>query len=333
MTGFVRGRLVHHLISTLLAVAISGGVLWWLLGEHGLGLLVETVRRAAAGPLLLAGGLVFLIQYARAWRFALLLSGQLTLPSWAMMGIATRLVLFNFLLPFKLGELSFPLMMKQTFGTGYSRAAGVLIMSRLLDFGAVASLFLFCAALVLQPGQLGWSGPVLILAGAAALLAPLVAIDLLPLLRRLAIGWPRLRHLLEQVTEGAALLRPARQRALGMVITAMIWLAHGVIAWLAGQALGSALSYAHFAMAGAAANLAFALPVPSIAGVGPPQAAWAGSLHLAGVAWAEAIATAVACQAVLVAAVLALGALTLAASLRQWLRRDLPVGRGHGLPS
>ncbi len=45
---------------------------------------------------------------------------------------------------------------------------------------------------------------------------------------------------------------------------------------------GRGLNFFEVVLASAAANLAFALPVSGLAGRGPPQAAWAGALHLTG---------------------------------------------------
>jgi hypothetical protein len=326
------GPWARRIGSSLLAAAISGVVLWWLLAD-GAGPVLDALRNAQIWPLALCLPLVALIQAARAWRFSLLLSGRSDPPSWSMLTIATRLVLFNFILPFKLGELSFPVMLKQRYGTAYSRAAGVLVMSRLLDFGAVAGIFLLSAALVLEPATIGWSRPALIAAGVLALAASVLCVDLIPLARRLVVGWPRLAYFAEQLTWGGAMMRPAGPRCLTLALTASIWLSHVLIAWLVAQALATGLGPLPLAMAAAASNLAFALPVNGVAALGPPQAAFAGMLRLAGIGWDPAIAIALVCHGVLLAAILALAALTALGG-----RGSAPTGRtkppaAYGTPS
>jgi hypothetical protein len=58
----------------------------------------------------------------------------------------------------------------------------------------------------------------------------------------------------------------------------------------------------------AAGNLAFALPVNGIAGVGPPQAAWVAATTRGGVPWNDAVISALALHAVVLANAVILGA-------------------------
>ena len=152
-------------ISTGLALVITGVMLWWLL-QDGVGRdLVRAVWGADVRLLLVAAMIVIIIQFVRAWRFSILNNGSMTMPSRSMMSIATRLNLLNFLLPFKLGELGFPLMMKRAFQTPLPQSTGVLILSRLMDFGVVAAILLFAAAYLLAPKSIGWSHEVVVIAG------------------------------------------------------------------------------------------------------------------------------------------------------------------------
>jgi hypothetical protein len=66
-------------------------------------------------------------------------------------------------------------------------------------------------------------------------------------------------------------------------------------------------------MLGAAAgNIAFALPINGIAGIGPAQAAWVAATTWAGVPWDDAIASALALHAVVLVNAVALGGLATA---------------------
>lgn len=303
-------------LSTLLAAAVSAGALLWLLSDEAVVAALGSAL-AAARPWHLGAALALVpvVQGLRAWRFALLLDGRLGPPGWPMYRIAARLTLFNFLLPLKLGELSFPLMMRRAFGTEIARSAGILILSRLLDVPVLAAILLLgAAALPDAAAALGWSRPALLAAGAAALVAPALGLALLaPLRRGLPALPPRLAGLLDRLLWGATMLRALPQRMLALALGLAIWGTHAVIAWLAASAVAEGLGFIRVMLAGAAANVAFALPVPVVAGLGPPQAAWAAALNLAGVAWDAAVVTALTCHAVLVVGVVAVGAATIVA--------------------
>lgn len=281
------------------AIVVSAIVLWWLLAGGISNELIKTVTNASLWPLALGGILAILIQVARAWRFAILVNGTLAFPSWAMIGIASKLVLFNFLLPFKLGELSFPLMMKRAYGTPLSEGTGMLILCRLLDLGVVAAFILVTAAWLLDPAIHGWSPALIGTLGFLALVAPILMVDRLPWLRRLTARWPRIDHVAQKLSQGATVIQPLRLRLPVAALTLLVWTAHAVIAWLTAMAIGAGFGFLEMTMASASSNLAFALPISGVAGLGPPQAAWASMLHLAGHDWAPAIASALLCHVLL----------------------------------
>ena len=83
------------------------------------------------------------------------------------------------------------------------------------------------------------------------------------------------------------------------------------IALLAVRAVDPGIGVASALTAGASANLAFALPITGIAGLGPAQAAWATALNLAGTGWDTAIATALAGHAIVLTGALVLGGIAL----------------------
>jgi glycosyltransferase 2 family protein len=322
----------QRLGATLLALIASGVALWWLLSEAGLAALVEALHRAPLWQLAAAWALVPVVQGLRAWRFSLLASGRLAALSWPMYVIAARLLLFNYLLPFKLGEVSFPFMMRQSFGTEYLRSTGILIVARLMDLCVVSAILAFGVVLVIDPALHDWDQRVLVAAGVGAMALPLLGLELLAPLWRVS-GWlrraaPSLDHWLWQ----AGLHHPLPQRALAVALTLAIWTTQALLAYLAASAVADRLDFFEVMLASAAANLAFALPFSGIAGLGPPQAAWATTLHLAGVAWSPAIVSALICHGVLLTGALGLGALTVLVPawqpmLGSRLRAVAPSGR------
>lgn len=302
-------RLVaKRLVSAVLALGVSGLVLWWLLRDGAGQALADALATAHPGYLVLAACLAVFIQVIRAWRFAILADGKASLPSWTMIGIATRLILLNFLLPFKLGELGFPVMMKRSYGTPFAQGAGILILSRLLDFSVVSAILLLTGASLLAPDVIGLGSEMVALLGFLLLLLPILLIGWLPNLRAMAKPWPRLDHVAQQLSFGARMMSPAPFRSLVFGLTCLIWTNHALIAWLTASSIGAAIDFLPLAMASAASNLAFALPISGVAGLGPPQAAWATMLNLAGIAWTPAITTALLCHGLLLCTIVILGA-------------------------
>lgn len=319
-SGGVWGRLAW----TLLAATVTAGVLWWLLSEAVIKALVSALEQAGIGRLAFALLLVPLIQALRAWRFSLLLTGRAEPPSGAMFAIAARLILFNFLLPFKLGELSFPVMMKRAFGTGYLRAAGILVLARAMDLCAVAAILMLGAGLLTDRTAFGWSRPVLLAGGLIALVLPLIVVRLPALVAVPARRLPRLSALMDRLASGMAMVRPLPKSLIALVLTALTWLTHSAVAYLAASAVAPGLPLLPVVLAGAASNLAFALPVSGIAGLGPPQAAWATVLNWTGAGWEVAIVSALVCHGVLLIGVVLTGVATMLGPARPDALRAAP---------
>ena len=113
---------------------------------------LRSLAGAAPAPLLFALLLVPLIQWLRAWRFGLMMSGSPQRPERLLIRTAVLLNLFNYLLPFRVGEASFPILMKRHYGMDYSRAAGILILVRLMDACTVVALLCAAANVVAAEG-------------------------------------------------------------------------------------------------------------------------------------------------------------------------------------
>jgi hypothetical protein len=260
-------------------------------------------------PVLAAFALVALVQWLRAWRFAVMLTGNLSLPGAALTRIAFQLNFWNFLLPLRLGELSFPVLMQRRLGYGLLHSGGVLLLARVFDLATVGAILLgAAAALDLWPGI----GRALLALGALGLgLAPL----------GLGIGGPALRpHLARLPRVGNAAMRlTAGLEAIGGYgagLTAVglslgIWLTFGLAAVLVAGAVVATVSPAAAMLGAAAGNVAFALPVNGIAAIGPSQAAWVAATTWVGVPWDDAVVSALALHAVVLANAIVCGGLAM----------------------
>ena len=259
------------ILPLLLALGVSAAVLWWLLSDAVIAAFAEALRRAHLGRLVAAWALVAVVQALRAGRFSLLATGRPGTAFWTMYAITARLLMFNYLLPFKLGELGFPVMMKRAFGTDYLRSAGVLILARLMDLCVVAAAFALGAALVIDPHARPWSLPVLLLALGAALAAPVVGVELLLPVARLGARLLRLTPWFDRLLWHEILVHRRARRAQALALTLAIWLTHATLAYLAATAVADGLDFFAVMLANAAASLAFAIPVNGLAGLGPPR--------------------------------------------------------------
>ena len=117
---------MRRLLSAVVALCITAICLWALLTPDILKALGRAAGQARPLPILVAFALVALVQWLRAWRFAVMTAGTATLPDMALVRIALQLNCLNFVLPFRLGELSYPVLMRHRYGHGLLHSAGVL---------------------------------------------------------------------------------------------------------------------------------------------------------------------------------------------------------------
>ena len=284
--------MIRRAVSLALGIAIAAAAIWYLATPEIVGE-VRTVAATASWPALalamIAGAAV---QWLRAWRFAIMTTGRFSLPGTLLVRITLQLNFLNFVLPFRLGELSYPVLMRRAYGQPILSAAGVLLLARMFDASTVAAILAGTAAAL---GLLDAPPLEALLWGAAALfaLAPVVLVlGAHALSRWLAAGLSegRLPAVLH-AAHAALAARPTQLAAIGLSF--VIWLAFGALATLAANAV--AVIPPTVALMGASAgNIAFALPVNGIVGLGASQMAWVAVVSQAGVSWADAVISALA---------------------------------------
>jgi hypothetical protein len=276
--------------------------------------LTRLATQASPLPVLAAFALAALVQWLRAWRFAVMLTGRLALPGVALTRIAFQLNFWNFVLPLRLGELSFPVLMKRHLGHDLLHSGGVLLLARLFDLATVGAILLgAAAALDVWPG----AGRALLVLGALGLgLAPLgLAIGGLALRPWLA-QLPRIGNAAAKLTAGLDAIGGYGAGLTAVGLSLAIWLALGLTAILVAGAVVATVSPAAAILGGAAGNIAFALPINGIAGLGPPQAAWVAATTWVGVPWDDAVVSALALHAVVLANAIVLGGIAMVGNVR-----------------
>jgi Lysylphosphatidylglycerol synthase TM region len=299
---------MSRFLSALAAVAVTALCLWFLLTPEIVGALARLAAEARPLPIVAAFALCALVQWLRAWRFAVMTTASLALPGVTMVRIAFQLNFLNFTLPFRLGELGYPVLMYRHYGCDLLHSTGVLLLARLFDLATVGAILLGAAALLEPSG--GLLRTALALGALGLALAPFVMAfaghALRPLLQRLP---PRIGDMGARLTAG---LDAIGRRRVGPAVAALgfaVWLVFGLAAILVAQAVVGTVSPAAAMLGAAAGNVAFALPVNGIAGIGPAQAAWVAATTQVGVPWGDAVVSALALHAVVLTNALVFGAI------------------------
>jgi len=319
-----------RLLWTMAAVAVTTLALWWMLDARVIAELVRAARNARGWSLLFALLFVPLIQLVRAMRFDLMLSGRVRWPSYELYRIGCLLLFFNYALPFRAGELSFPILAKRRLGIDASSSTGVLMFTRVLDLAAVATFAAAAGAVALKDGL----GPFSRGALAAAALAGLLCMMLLPVTGRFAHSgvvralkrFPRVERPISKLFDGVHNVRTPRQQLGSLLLTLTVWGLQVVMSYAASNAVAD-LALPQVVFAQSVSSLAFALPINGIAGVGPTQAAWALALERTGETFELGVTTALIWQAVPLVGILLLAALVAATPKRSPLR---PAGSPPG---
>ena len=296
----------------VVAVVISIALLWWLLADarwHGVG------RRLAAidgGPLL-AVVLLFAASYAmRAARIHGEFRHEIAETRGTGRGylrILRLTLVHNALvnvLPFRGGEVAFPVLLARWFGIGTGRAVVSLLWLRAQD----ATVVLVLAALVWPGLSLVWRGAIVAVVFAGAWTVPWWA-------RRHRVATSADAPTSKLARLQALLERSTRRNAAGWMWTVGNWTVKLVAeAWLVALALGpvggagaSAASGGSAVLGAIGAELAAILPIQGVAGFGTFEAGGAALMRTQGVALTSGLEAVLVLHAVVLALALAAGAL------------------------
>lgn len=289
----------ERVASLLIGIVITAVVLWFMITPE----VIKDTRIVAATAnwwmLALAVLLNPAIQWLRAWRFEMMTHGTLAWPDARLVRIAFQLNFLNFALPFRLGEFGYPVLMQRAYGEPLVRSAGILVLARLFDLCTVAAILLGTAALV----GVGTTPQVTLVLW---LLAVAFALGPFGLILGGRVATPILRRLrLMRESSLPTSSRVAQFAAVG--VSFAIWFVFGGMATLTARAVGDAISPAVALLGTSAGNLAFALPINGIGGLGPAQAAFVAAVTRAGVSWNEAVVAALALYLVTLAGAVLFG--------------------------
>jgi uncharacterized membrane protein YbhN (UPF0104 family) len=330
------GRTSRRILLTAAGVGIAITTLWFLITPETVDAVRSAVSVASLPWLLAALAMMPLVQSVRALRFNTLLfgSGAIRPGLWA---VTTSLLAVNTIVPFKLGEASFPVMVRRLYGLSLADGAGVILFARILDLASIAVLLLLIAllsGLTDAAGVPAWMVLVL-LAGLAVISVSPFTMALRPVGMPGDISHPvqddpkkggTAARLMAELTQLRSRITTLRAAAIIVLTSYATWMLHALAALMAVTAVQTAFSApvppGTAAAAGLVSNVAFALPVAGVAGLGAPQAAWVALMHVGDVPFADAVVGAFAYTAVTLTATAILGAIGGGMLLSRMIKRE-----------
>lgn len=281
--GAAHGRmsnLFRAILPYLLVVLLALAVEW----AFGWARLLAPWAEVSPGGLLVAVALMLASYILRAWRVAdhFDIRGRFGV----VLSLNLQHNLWNNLLPMRAGELSFPILMRQRFGTDPAHALAGLFWIRLVDAQVLAALAL---------GSLLWLAQVEALAlgfVGLALVAPFVFWSLRGWLaaRVAGTGEGKLRKLFAKALAG--LPRDAAHFARGVLLTWANWLVKlAALAWILRQFV--AIDWAGAGLGVLGGEVISVLPIHAPGGFGTYEAGMLGALLPQGMELAAATKAAI----------------------------------------
>lgn len=312
--------MLRKILFLVLAVCISALSLKYLLSTEVIGALQGMKQRVNYLLLTLALTLTPVIQYFRAWRFSILLKGMNIKPDFTIYRIASLLLFFNYLLPFKIGELSFPILINRHYGISVLRASGVLIFSRILDLLCLIAIFFITGSVLLDDGFQEFSRSTMIFVGLLSfsffVMAPYIA-KLIKQKQQLTItNYSPVSSVIEKFFGPVRSVNTMRTHVL-LTLTVFIWFLQALVAACAALSLGISIPPIELLFASSAGGVALGLPINGVAGLGPIQAAWAYALSLGTITWSDGVITGFLWHAILVTGSVLLAMVVALASIRK----------------
>jgi len=308
---------MKRVLAVLVAVALTLATVKLILSTVSIDTLVTSFRAARWGFLLPAFALFATVQWIRAWRFSLITSGTAALPDLRFVSVAFRLNFLNFVVPFRLGEFGYPIMMHREFGQKPAEALGVLVLARIFDLSVVGAILIGLGAwFEIFGDRIPAALPFIV--SLVLLLFPSSLILFGSSGFRLPVPAGRISRIGKELSQSIRTIKSLHMQFWTMLLTLAIWITFGLAAGLAARSVTMDVAPLAAMFGAAAGNLAFALPATGIAGLGASQAAWVLAVRWAGVAMEPAVISALVNYFVTLASALTFGILAFA---RQWIGR------------
>jgi uncharacterized protein (TIRG00374 family) len=314
---------LRNLLTTLFSILLSVAVIVYVVSALDWQVVYDVLVHLNWGWLFLAW-LVFLFNYVlRTLRFRVLIY-TLDVPFRKLFSVACLHGMFNYLMPARSGEVSFPLLLKLRLSISLTESAVTLVTARFFDFATVAlflpaalivfghqlspvfiySAFAFCGLVAVSGGGMLWlvrkpATPLSLTDRGGAMSQEKV---LSRLIKRVQKVWVSL-------IGGLRLIDQRRQYKQLLLLTIGIWLCVYTNYYLIVHSMGYEISYLHIAVVTIIMVPTKLLPVQGFANLGTHELGWVAGLALFGRSRDVSLAIAVGSHVILLWFVLILGGL------------------------
>ncbi len=253
------------ILRSLLGLAISVAAIWLLLGAVDLPAALRVLSTAQPAWVVVMVGSVLIDVAARAGRWQALLAPVAAVTYRRVLGYTYLGYLANNVLPARLGELVRSHALGEGEGVSRTTVLGTVVVERIVDTVIVVAVAA-SAVLLLDVGGLMSTAVLLGSAFVALLVVGLtlaIALHRLPGVDRflgIARRWPKLIDLAARLREGLAVAAHPRSLGLGLVLSAVAWVASITTFIAAGRAVDIELSFVQGALLSSGVALATIVP-------------------------------------------------------------------------
>lgn len=289
--GRGRERLFWRLCGSILPVALSVWLVLYLLKYVRVDEILYHLRHVDAAMLGLGAIIYALIILLRSIRVQFLIEYRLSLGR--VIPILLTYNLVNFLVPFRIGEFSYVVLMKQSRKVSTGVALTSLTYLKELDF--LFLLIIFYLGKTFYAELLDFSGGTLVEAACVLLVSGvLFTVFMNRKIKQFLLAWFRsdrvIVKFLNRILDAFSTYRTWKSLSVSFSITALIWICMFIFYYFLGLSIGFPLSLWEFSVVFILLTVANLLPVQGLAGFGTFEGAIVLGLTRFGVTVSEAVA-------------------------------------------
>ncbi|MDX8391374.1 MAG: lysylphosphatidylglycerol synthase transmembrane domain-containing protein [Mariprofundaceae bacterium] len=253
----------------------------------------------------------------RGWRFGVVQESSVCGPRGEYIAIAMFHNAASQVMPFRSGEIAFPVLAKRFFGHQMSRSVASLLLIRFIEMLVLGTLVIVAVFFLLGESSEDKLWVMTATAGFLLLLSVLwlnlsaLFLFLYGMLKSRAwgiAGW--LANALQKMSEELGKPKSMQVYFLALILTVLNWLILIGICWLVLRSLGVQVGYAETIIGSSVASMAQFIPLGSVGNIGPMEAGWTAGFAMVGVESKVALNSGVVLHLVMIFCSLVLAGLT-----------------------
>lgn len=146
MKALVINTRKKHVIKTIFSIAITGGILGFILSRIKIEDFLLTISEISFTTLILIFLIMVLLNVLRAYRFKVLLPDK-GISFSRLIGVVFFCNLITNIVPLGIGQISYPILFKRYFTVSLTQGISILLLARIFDLIAICFIFLLSAYL------------------------------------------------------------------------------------------------------------------------------------------------------------------------------------------